>query len=269
MGTTQQMARFITNAQYSDIPEPAVYAAKLCILDSIACAIYGTTRPLGKIITELVDEMGGTPQSRVLGTSIKTNAANAALANGTLGHSEDFDDMGSGGHQAVVLMPVAFALAEELGLNGKDVLTSYLVGFDIFANVALNMGPDHYAKGWHSTSSVGTLGSTAVAAKALGLDEMQTRMAIGLGATQASGLRGNFGTMTKPFHPGRASQSGIIAAKMAGKGYESNPDIMEDRFGYAACLGEQMVQLGNMTRHLGYPWAIMGTGKEVANGIDL
>ena len=83
MGTTQQMARFITNAQYSDIPEPAVYAAKLCILDSIACAIYGTTRPLGKIITELVDEMGGTPQSRVLGTSIKTNAANAALANGT------------------------------------------------------------------------------------------------------------------------------------------------------------------------------------------
>ena len=91
---------------------------------------------------------------------------NAALANGTLGHSEDFDDMGSGGHQAVVLMPVAFALAEELGLNGKDVLTSYLVGFDIFANVALNMGPDHYAKGWHSTSSVGTLGSTAVAAKA-------------------------------------------------------------------------------------------------------
>ena len=269
MGTTQQMARFITNAQYSDIPEPAVYAAKLCILDSIACAIYGTTRPLGKIITELVDEMGGNPQSRVLGTSIKTNAANAALANGTLGHSEDFDDMGSGGHQAVVLMPVAFALAEELGLNGKDVLTSYLVGFDIFANVALNMGPDHYAKGWHSTSSVGTLGSTAVAAKALGLDEMQTRMAIGLGATQASGLRGNFGTMTKPFHPGRASQSGIIAAKMAGKGYESNPDIMEDRFGYAACLGEQMVQLGNMTRHLGYPWAIMGTGKEVANGIDI
>jgi 2-methylcitrate dehydratase PrpD len=98
---------------------------------------------------------------------------------------------------------------------------------------------------------------------------MQTRMAIGLGATQASGLRGNFGTMTKPFHPGRASQSGIIAAKMAGKGYESNPNIMEDRFGYAACMGEEMVQLGNMTRHLGYPWAIMGTGKEVANGIDI
>ena len=81
MGTTQQMARFITDAQYSDIPEPAVYAAKLCILDSIACAIYGTTRPLGKIITELVDEMGGNPQSRVIGTSIKTKRCSMLLDN--------------------------------------------------------------------------------------------------------------------------------------------------------------------------------------------
>jgi len=269
MGTTQRLAEFIVNARFEDIPTPAVETAKLCLLDAVGCAIYGTTRPLGKMITELIYELGGNPVARVIGTNIETNSPNAALANGTLGHAEDFDDMGSGGHQAVVLMPVALALGEELHLSGKDALTAYLVGFDVFANVALNMGPDHYAKGWHATSSVGTLGSTAVAAKALGLDVMKTRMALGVGASQASGLRGNFGTMTKPFHPGRASQSGIMAAKMAQKGYEANPSIVEDRFGYAAVLGEQMVQLGNMTRHLGNPWAIMGTGRDVANGIDI
>lgn len=267
MGTTQRMARFIANAKYEDIPAPAVDIAKLCLLDSVGCAIYGSTRPLGKIMTGLVEELGGKPVSRVLGTRIETNAVNAALANGTLGHSEDFDDMGSGAHQAVLLMPVVLALGEELHSSGKQALVSYLVGFDITANVSLNMGEDHYGKGWHSTSSAGTLGSTAAAAKMLGLDEMQTRMALGIGASQASGLRANFGTMTKPFHPGNACRAGVTAAKMAQRGYEANPDVMEHRFGYAAVLGEEMTQLSNMTRHLGNPWAIMGTGRDVANGI--
>lgn len=267
MGTTQQMGRFIVSSQYEDIPGRAVDMAKLSLLDAVGCAIYGTTRPLGKIMTSLTDELGGTPVARVLGTPIKTNAVNAALANGTLGHSEDFDDMGSGAHQTVLLMPVVLALGEELHASGKQVLTSYMVGFDITANVSLNIGHDHYAKGWHVTSSAGTLGCTAAAAKMLGLDEMQTRMALGIGASQAAGLRANFGTMTKPFHPGNAARAGVLAAKMAHKGYEASPIVMEHRFGYAAVYGEQMAQLPNMTRHLGNPWAIMGHGREVAKGI--
>ena len=269
MGTTQKMAQFITQARFEDIPEPAADMAKLCLLDAVGCAIYGTTRPLGKVITSLVDELGGKPTSRVLGTALRTNSPNAALANGTLGHAEDFDDMGGGAHQAVLLMPVVLALGEELGLSGRDAITAYLVGFDITARVSFNMGSDHYAKGWHSTSSVGTLGSTAAAAKCLGLDEQKTRYALGLGASQAAGLRGNFGTQTKPLHPGNACRSGVMAAKLAQKGYLSNPDIMEHRLGYVAAMGEQMAQLSNMTRNLGNPWAIMGSGKDTAKGIDI
>jgi 2-methylcitrate dehydratase PrpD len=268
MGTTQRMARFISEAKFEDIPTPAVNLAKLCLLDAVGCAIYGTTRPLGKIMTSLVDELGGKPVARVLGTRIETNAVNAALANGTLGHSEDFDDYGAG-HQAVLLMPVVLALGDELRVSGKQALASYIVGFDITANITHAMGEDHYGKGWHNTSSLGTLGSTAAAAKMLGLDEIQTRMALGIGASQASGLRGNFGTMTKPFHPGNACRAGVTAAKMAQKGYEANPDIMEHRFGYAAVYGEEMMNLANVTRHLGNPWALMGSGKEVANGIAI
>lgn len=268
MGTTQRMARFIAEAKFEDIPTPAVNLAKLCLLDAVGCAIYGTTRPLGKIMTELVDELGGKPVARVLGTRVETNAVNAAMANGTLGHSEDFDDYGAG-HQAVLLMPVVLALGEEINASGKQALVSYIVGFDITTNVTHSVGEDHYGKGWHNTSSIGTLGSTAAAAKMLGLDEMRTRMAIGIGATQAAGLRGNFGTMTKPFHPGNACRAGVTAAKMAQKGYEANPDIMEHRFGYAAVYGEQMMHLANVTRHLGNPWALMGSGREVANGIAI
>ena len=268
MGTTQRMASFITKAQFEDIPTPAVNLAKLCLLDAVGCAIYGTTRPLGKIFTGLVDELGGKPVARVLGTSIETNAVNAAMANGTLGHSEDFDDF-TGGHQAVLLMPVVLAMGEEHRLSGKQALLSYIVGFDITLNVTHAMGEDHYGKGWHNTSSIGTLGSTAAAAKMMNLDEMQTRMALGIGASQAAGLRANFGTMTKPFHPGNACRAGVLAAKMASRGYEANPDVMEHRFGYAAVYGEEMMNLAAVPRHLGNPWALMGSGKEVANGIAI
>jgi 2-methylcitrate dehydratase PrpD len=268
MGTTQRMAAFITGAKYEDLPTPALNLAKLCLLDAVGCAIYGTTRPLGKIMAGLVEELGGKPVARVLGTRIETNAVNAALANGTLVHSEDFDDYGAG-HQAVMLMPVVLALGEELHASGKQALLCYGVGFDITTSVTHSMGGDHYAKGWHNTSSIGTLGSTAAAAKMLGLDEMQTRMALGIGATQASGLRGNFGTMTKPFHPGNGCRAAVTAAKLAHKGFESNPEIMEHRFGYAAVYGEEMMNLSNVPRHLGNPWALMGSGREVANGISI
>lgn len=268
MGTTQRMARFITEARFEDIPTPAVNLAKLCLLDAVGCAVYGTTRPLGKIFTSLVDELGGKPVARVLGTKIETNAVNAAMANGTLGHSEDFDDF-TGGHQAVLLMPVVLAMGEEHRLSGRQALLSYIVGFDVTLNTTHAMGEDHYGRGWHNTSSIGTLGSTAAAAKMLNLDEMQTRMALGIGATQASGLRANFGTMTKPFHPGNACRAGVMAAKMAQKGYEANPDVMEHRFGYAAVYGQEMMHLSDIPRHLGNPWALMGSGKEAANGIAM
>ena len=134
MGTTQKMAKFITDAKFEDIPVPAVNLAKLCILDAVGCALYGSTRPLGKKITAFVEDQGGKPVARVLGSGLATNAVNAAMANATMTHSDDFDDW-SAGHQAVLLMPVVFALGEELHLSGKQALLSYVVGFDISVNV--------------------------------------------------------------------------------------------------------------------------------------
>src|SRR5690242_6074161 len=99
MGTTQRMAKFINEARFEDIPTPAVNLAKLCLLDVVGCAIWGSTRPLGRIINSLVDDLGCKPVARVFGTAVETNSVNAAMANATLGHAEDFDDF-SAGHQA-------------------------------------------------------------------------------------------------------------------------------------------------------------------------
>lgn len=266
MGTTQRLAHFIANARYEDIPSPAIDMAKLCLLDVIGCALYGSTRPLGKIMIDTVEELGGRPVAHVLGTDLMTNAVNAAMANGTLGHSEDFDDMGNG-HQATLLMPVVLALGEEQHAAGKQALTAYAVGLDVTAYTDISIGPDHYAKGFHKTSSVGVLGCTAAAANILGLTEMTTRMAIGISASQAGGIRANFGTMTKPFHPGNAARAGVLSAKLAARGFEGNPDALEHRFGYFAAYGEHMAQLANLPRHLGNPWALMGQGREVAKGV--
>jgi 2-methylcitrate dehydratase PrpD len=263
MGTTQQIARFIVGAKFEDIPKPAIELAKLCLLDGIGCALFGATKPVGKIITAVTVDFGGRPVAGVVGTSLRTNAANAALANGILCHSEDFD---SSHDQQSALMPVVLGLGEELHLSGRDALLAYMVGVDVSANIRRYIGSDHPAKGWHGTSSTGTLGSAAVAAKLLKLDELKTCMALGLGASQCAGVRAHHGTMGKPFHAGNAARGGVLAGKMAQQGYEMHPGIMEHRFGYVAVYGEQMAQLGNMTRHLGSPWVLMGNGRDTAKG---
>jgi len=268
MGTTQRVASFIVNTRYEDVPKPAIDMAKLCLLDVIGCALYASTRPAGKIMIDLVEELGGKPVCHVLGTGLKTNAVNAAMVNGMLGHLEDFDDMGNG-HQATLLMPVILALGEELHSTGNDALAAYVVGLDVTAYTTISLGSDHYAKGWHQTSTAGTLGCTAAASRLLGLSEMQTRRALGIASSQAGGLRAAFGTMTKSLHPANAARAGVLAAKLAAKGFEGNPEVIEDRFGFFAAFGEHMAQLGNVPRHLGNPWAIMGQGRDVAKGVTI
>ena len=207
MGTAQRMARFITEAKFEDVPAPAVNLAKLCLLDAVGCAVYGTTRPLGKIITSLVDELGGKPVAPSAGNEIETNAVNAAMANGTWATRRISTITGRAPGRAADARRARDGGGTRS--SGKQALLAYIVGFDITLNATHAMGEDHYPRGWHNTSSIGTLGSTAAAAKMLGLDETQTRMALGLGATQASGFRGNFGTMTKPFHPGNGCRAGV------------------------------------------------------------
>jgi 2-methylcitrate dehydratase PrpD len=268
MGTTEQVAKFITGTRYEDIPQPAIDFAKLCILDGIGCAVYASGNLAAKMLTAVVEEMGGEPTCQVLGTRLRTNAVNAAMVNGQYTHLEDFDDMGNG-HHAAVLMPTTLALGEEKRVNGRDALTAYIVGLDVTAYTTIAIGSDHYAKGWHQTSTTGTLGATAVAARLLGLDVMQTRHALGIASSQAGGIRAAFGTMTKALHPANAARAGVFSAKLAARGYEGNPDVIEDRYGFFSVFGQEQAQLASLSRSLGVPFAIMGRGKTKASGVQI
>jgi 2-methylcitrate dehydratase PrpD len=277
MGATETLARWIVATKYEDIPAKAIEQAKKSILDYIGTATYGTNTQLGKIILEFTREQGGNAQARVIATNIKTAATAAAFANGATGHAEDFDDLGGvGGHPATVLTPTVLALADELHLSGREVLTAWVIGYEIGTRLSANI---HTDRDWHPTAIYGTMGATAAASKLLKLDAQSTRMALGIAGSEAGGLRRNFGTMTKPFHPGQVSRNAVIAAKLAAKGFTSDPDIIEGRQGYADNFGGPKCNIPAVTKFLGKvyyleeegtrikPWPCCGGNHQTLTGL--
>lgn len=261
MGTTETLAQWIVATAYDDIPSAAYEQAKKSILDYLGTAIQGSTTELGRMIIDFTQDQGGHPQARVIATSLRTASASAALANGALGHAEDFDDLGGiGGHPAIVLTPPALALAEELHLSGRDVLLAWAVGYEVGTRLSANLHPD---RDWHPTAIFGTMAAAVVASKLLRLDVGKTRMALGIAGSQAAGLRRNFGTMTKPFHPGNAARSGVVAAKLAARGYTADPDIIEGRQGYADNFGGAKCNLPAVTQFLGKFYHLASEGTRI------
>ena len=260
-GATETLARWINETTYEQIPPAAIEQAKKSILDYIGTATYGTTSELGKIMLEFTREQGGNPQARVIGTNIRTASTQAAFANGTCGHSEDFDDLGGcGGHPATVLTPTVLALADELHLSGQEVLTAWVVGYEFGTRLSTHNNTD---RDWHPTAIYGTMAAAAAASKLLKLDTLKVRMALGIAGSEAAGLRRNFGTMTKPFHPGQAARNGIIAAKLAAKGFTSDPDIIEGRQGYADNFGGDKCNIPMMTQFLGKVYYLAEEGTRI------
>jgi 2-methylcitrate dehydratase PrpD len=222
----------------ADLPAEVAAVARHSILDWFACAVAGSAEPLSRILRdELVTADG---EASIVGTSQRTAARTAALVNGAAGHALDYDDthLAMGGHSTVPVFPAALALAEQLDGTGAELLAAFVAGVEIEARLGAGIGPSHYAKGWHATSTIGIFGATAAAARLLDLDAEQFGRAIGLAASQASGLKANFGTMTKPFHAGHAAERGLLAAQLARRGFTANPDALEANQGLAQAAGD-------------------------------
>ncbi len=236
---SEKIARFITGITPDKIPGEAFEIARRGILDFCGVALAGSTQEAGNIIAGCVKEIGGAAQSGVIGQGFRTSPHLAALANGTIGHALDYDDLSFtyGAHPSVTLVPVVLALGESLGVSGKDVLTAYIVGFEAGACISSPVAQSHYMQGWHSTGTVGVMGATAAAARLLKLDIPQITMAFGIAASMASGLKQNFGTMTKPLHAGQAASHGVLAASLARRGFTAHENAIEGPQGYAKALG--------------------------------
>ena len=236
MDATRSLASFIVDLVYSDLPEDVVLQGKKCFLDWLGVALAGSTYPIADILAELNRNLGGEKQATFLGRGTKGNLLNTSLANGTISHVLDFDDTHTGSfcHVSCAIMPVIFTVGEYLHASGEECLTAFVAAFETSSRVGMAMAPDHYNAGWHATSTLGRLGATAASGKLFKLDEQQMERALAIAATQAGGFQVVFGTMCKPFHPGKAAMDGVLSAMLAKNGFDGPENILEMPKGFCA-----------------------------------
>jgi 2-methylcitrate dehydratase PrpD len=271
---TAYVARFINSTRPSDIPADVMHLGKRSILDGIGLALAGNAAGSGHIVRSYLKTLG-CPTDRgctVIGTNLKVPARFAAFANGIAIHADDYDDTqlavakdrvyGLLTHPTAPALPPVLALGELGNRSGLDVLTAYEIAVEVETKIAEAINPRHYDDGFHSTATIGAIGATAGAAKLLGLNVEQTQCALGIGASQAAGLRENFGTMTKPFHPGRACESGVVAAEFAKLGWTATPNVLEANRGFFKAAGGGYDAVAIEGR-LGDPWTFAFPGVSI------
>jgi 2-methylcitrate dehydratase PrpD len=258
----QTLAEYVQSVKLDNVPQRDIDVAKLAILDQVGVALAGVGEDPGLKVQAMVDRCTS-DEATVLGNPRKTSTWLAALVNGTLGHTLDFDDCSSFGHPSVVLVPAMLATGETRDRSGRELLEAYIAGFE--TGEALSRIVPRRADqfhGLHSTALFGPLTSATVSGRLLGLNAMQQRHAWGIASSQAGGITGNFGTHTKPLHGGIASQAGVMAAELALSGFEANPDALDSPLGYitsvVAAGRMEGVDVNKATSELG-KWHIADT----------
>lgn len=226
---TQILANFVATHPSRGWSDTVDHEAHRTFMNWLGCAVGAAQHEAADAALAAVNLLQPSPQATVLGRLDKVDMASAALVNGITSHTFDFDDT----HLKTIIHPAGpvasavLALAEHTGSTGREVIDALVIGIDVSCRVGNAMYPDHYDRGWHITGSTGTLGAAAACARLLKLDVQQTAMALGIAASQPVGMREQFGTMTKPFHPGGAARAGLMSALLASQGYTASPKALE------------------------------------------
>ncbi|HZT77680.1 MAG TPA: MmgE/PrpD family protein [Vicinamibacterales bacterium] len=242
-------------------PPDARTTAVRAFVDTIGVTLAGAAEPAARIVQRVVARDGAGP-CRILGTAQSASVANAALANGTAAHAHDFDDMCfvSLAHPSAPLVAAALAAGEVAEAPGRALLDAYIVGFEIEGRLGRAMNPRHYQRGWHCTSTIGTIGATAAACRLRGLSPSATNHALAIAASEASGLKENFGSMVKPLHAGLAARNAIVAAELARAGMTASLSAIDGPQGFLAAFDSASVTLDDAMADLGTRWEILDTG---------
>ena len=232
---TRTLARFVATHPSRGWSDAVDHEAHRTFLNWVGCAVGGARHEAAQAALDALAMLQPAPQATVLGRAERIDMAGAALVNGITSHVFDFDDT----HLKTIIHPAGpvasavLALAETTGATGRQVIDALVLGIDVSCRLGNVMYPEHYDRGWHITGSTGTLGAAAGCARLLGLDEERTAMALGIAASQPIGMREQFGTMTKPFHPGGAARAGLLSALLAKHGFTASPKAIEAPRGYA------------------------------------
>ena len=269
MEVTRTLARFIVNHRAAELPQKVRHEAARSFLNWVGCAVGASRHETVERALAALNEFSGPREATVLGRGDRLDIMLAALMNGTTSHTFDFDDT----HLKTVIHPsgpvasAILALAERRPVRGDEFLHAFILGVEAECRIGNAVYPSHYDVGWHITATAGVFGAAAAAGRLLGLNEQQMVWALGIAATQSSGLREMFGTMVKPMHPGNAARNGLMAALLASKNFTSAGEGIEGRRAFANVLATER-NLAEITERLGETWEIaLNTYKPFACGI--
>ncbi|MEM1509993.1 MAG: MmgE/PrpD family protein [Sulfolobales archaeon] len=254
------LARFIYEVKYEDLPSEVVEKAKTCFLDYVGVALAGSQTEFGKTITKLVKRLGGVSESTIIGDGSAVPSVNAAYVNGALAHIHELDDghRVAMGHPGAPVISAALAVSEKVDASGKELIEAIVIGYDIFIRIGAAVNPSHFRRGFHTTSTCGVLGAAAAAGKLLDLDVDRLANALGIAATQASGLmevtRGE--SVIKPLQPARAAQSGVLSALLAQSGLTAPKTMLDGESGFLRAYSDGY-DVRKITEGLGATFRIM------------
>ena len=254
-----RLADFVASAAP---PAVALTCAASAIRDTVGVTLAGAVEPAARIAQSMATEEG-LGRCVIVGTGASSSPSWAAFANGVAAHALDFDDMCfvSLAHPSCALFPAALAAAERSHASGRALLEGYVVGFEVECRLGKVMNPRHYHdRGWHCTSTIGTVGAAAAAARVLGLSPGETEHALGIAASSACGLKENLGSMVKPLHAGMAARNGVMAAILAQRGYLASERSLDGPQGFLTVMDAQQSNLDHAVAELGSHWEILTTG---------
>ncbi len=239
------------------------------IVDGVAVMLAGSRTDCASKLAEFVESRGGKPAATVIGYGFKSSPMDAALVNGTSGHADDYDDTqlstspsriyGLMTHPTVPVLAASLAVGETVECSGGDLLDAFIAGFEVECKIAETIKPDHYRRGFHSTGTIGAFGAFAASGRLLGLREQGLRHALGITASLTSGIRVNFGTMTKPLHAGMAASNGVTASTLAMRGFTADLNALDGRWGFMEILGHGS-DPEFMVGRMGNPYALVHPG---------
>lgn len=234
------VVRFVIDTTFDDLPEHVVLVAKNALIDTVAAVFAGLSSELIDPLLGYLTSIDATGNRPIIGTAIRTGPDKAALVNATLGHALDLDDTVSAmpGHPSSVVLAALFACPEVEQASGSDLLTAYVVGFEVATKVGMALGGLHYRRGWHTTGTAGIFGATAAVGKLLRLGPDAMHSAFGIASSMAAGLRANFGTMAKPMHSGWAASAGLTAALLAASGFTGSTSALTGDGGFLNVYGD-------------------------------
>ncbi len=257
IGATRQLARYAVDLRYRDIPPEVISLAKDCLLDIVTVALYGSTKPWSQTVVQFVKDQGLSGRSTVLGENRRSPAHLAALANGTMAHAFELDNVrqpGAGVHPGATAFLPAFAVGEAQRANGKAFLTAFVAACEVMGRIGVAAGNSLEKRGFHAPGLTGTFGAAVATGRLLHLDENKMVNALGIAGSYSGGLmefsRCQEGAMIKRLHLGKAAEGGVTAASLARRGFAGPESVLEGEFGFCRAFSDSP-NLSRLTHRLG------------------